>query len=294
MPRGWQVGLFGVLLSLLAGKLPAEGHLVLFGGGERRPELWKRFLERSTQRPGSIVILPTASELEDTGLVYFRELSNLAEGRSIEVVPVRNREGAFRLEWVESVRQAAGIFFTGGDQNRLVAAIRDTPLFAAVVEAWKAGACVGGTSAGLAAMSHPMLTGEGDPSRWIQGSVQVAEGLGLVQGVILDQHFLARQRLPRLVVAVLEHAVRLGIGVDEETAMDWRPDGIFEVLGQRQVVVVDARRATLDHSSRAGALLLAGRGITVSVLVPGESFDPGLGPLRAPSTLSRGWGVEKP
>ncbi len=281
--RRW-LGLLGAILGFFPGGLRAEGHLVLFGGGERRPELWQRFLDRSTARSGPIVILPTASELEETGPIYLQELSSLAPERKVEVVPVRRREDASRPEWIEQIRKAGGIFFTGGDQNRLVGAILDAPLWWAILEAWKSGACIGGTSAGLAAMSDPMFTGEGDPSRLLQGAVGLAPGFGFVRGALLDQHFLARQRLPRLLAAVLEHPHRLGIGVDEETAMDWSPNGTFEVLGRRQVVVLDARGANLSRAEMVlgEGVLLAGQVLSLTVLLPGERFDPGLGPLRAP------------
>lgn len=270
----------------------AVGHLVLFGGGERRPELWQRFLERSSARAGPIVILPTASELEETGQVYRTELATLAPDREVVVLEVRSREDAERADGIEKILSASGIFFTGGDQSRLTKALLGSPLLEAIRRAWKAGACVGGTSAGLAAVADPMFTGEGDPARLRAGSVELVQGLGLVTGVLLDQHFLARGRFERLLAAVLEHPHRLGIGVDEETALDWRPDGTFEVVGRRQVVVLDARGATLlrREAVRGEGVLLAGHALELTVLLPGESFDPRLGPLgtdRLPSSAGR-------
>ena len=119
-----------------------------------------------------------------------------------------------------------------------------------------------------------MITGDGDFTVITADNVELWPGLGLFDGVIVDQHFVARQRHNRLISAVLEHPGLLGVGIDEGTAVWVRPDGTFTVLGDGWVVVLDARSADVRRSARAdGSTALGAHGLAVHVLLPGEIFD---------------------
>ncbi|HSM51694.1 MAG TPA: cyanophycinase [Thermoanaerobaculia bacterium] len=268
------------LLALLAagplpgGEPPAAGHLLLIGGGPRPAAVMARFVELAGGPAAPIVIFPTASELADTGRVYERELAALGAER-VEALPVHERRDAERADLVAKVEAAGGIFFSGGDQRRITAALLGTPLGRAVEAAHRRGAVVGGTSAGLACMSELMLTGEGDFESVRAGAVEVAPGLGLLGGAVLDQHFLARQRLNRLLAVILERPGLLGIGVDEATAIWVRPDRTLEVLGESQVVVLDARAAAIAHgpAPEGGRSLLGAADVRLHLLLPGDRFD---------------------
>ena len=98
--------------------------------------------------------------------------------------------------------------------------------------------------------------------------------MGFFQGVIVDQHFVARRRQNRLLSVILEHPDLVGVGVDEETAVWVRPDGSFEVLGRGTVTVVDATGATVVRSPGArGQDILGGHGLRVDLLVAGDGYD---------------------
>jgi cyanophycinase len=221
-----------------------------------------------------IVVFPTASELADTGAVYERELAALGAER-VEALPVHDRRDAARADLVAKVEAAGGIFFSGGDQRRITAALLGTPLGRAVEAAYRRGAVVGGTSAGLACMSELMLTGEGEFDGVRAGAVEVVPGLGLLAGVVLDQHFLARQRLNRLLAVILERPALLGIGVDEATAIWVRPDGTLEVMGESQAVVVDARAAALSRAEapEGRPAPLGAADVRLHLLLPGDRLD---------------------
>jgi cyanophycinase len=119
-----------------------------------------------------------------------------------------------------------------------------------------------------------MITGEGDFSVIRARSVELWDGLGFFRGVIVDQHFIARQRQNRLISVILEHPEYLGVGIDEDTAAWVRPDGTFEVLGRSSVMVVDASAARLGRQPRdTGQDGLGAHGLNVHVLLPGEVFD---------------------
>lgn len=120
-----------------------------------------------------------------------------------------------------------------------------------------------------------MITGEGDFTVIRAGSVELVRGLGLFRDVIVDQHFIARQRSNRLVSVILEHPEMLGVGIDENTAVWVRPDGTFQVLGERSVMVLDAGAATVSRRPGEGGQDDIGvHGLRVDVLLRGEVFDP--------------------
>jgi cyanophycinase len=251
----------------------ARGSLLLIGGGERPAVALARFVELAGGPDAPILVLPTASELPDIGAVYGRELAEKGGARAVEELPIRSRADASRPELVAKIAAAAGIFFTGGDQSRITTALTGTPAGAAIAAAFRRGAAIGGSSAGTACMSPWMLTGAGDFESVRAGAVELVPGLGLADGTILDQHFLARGRFNRLLAAVLEHPELVGVGVDEATAVWIRPDATFEVLGERQVLVIDARGAGVRRAGGAERARFGADGVRLHLLVAGDRFD---------------------
>ncbi|MFZ5788811.1 MAG: cyanophycinase [Acidobacteriota bacterium] len=251
-----------------------RGHLILVGGGDKPPEAMRKFVELAGGPEAPIAVVPTASEEADTGEYYVKLFGEEHGCRRVTVLPIKTREDAMSAELAELAAGAKGIFFAGGDQNRVTKALLDTPVGAAVAAAYRAGAVVGGTSAGTACQSALMITGEGDFKVVRAGAVELARGLGFFRGVIVDQHFVARQRSNRLLSAILEHPDLLGVGVDEDTAIWVRPGGDFTVIGERSVVVLDAAGAQVRRGKGgAGEGLLGVTGLAVHVLLPGETFD---------------------
>ena len=140
----------------------------------------------------------------------------------------------------EALARATGVFFSGGDQARVMDALADPSLLAAVRSRHAEGVVYGGTSAGTAIMSAIMITGDGDFTVIDAAKVDVRPGLGLLEGAIVDQHFVKRQRENRLFGLVIAHPQERGIGIDEDTALlvEGRE---AEVVGSGPVVVVDAK-----------------------------------------------------
>ncbi len=276
--------LLGVCLALsaaaaLAGEQPPAGNLVLIGGGSKPPAAMAKFVELAGGPGAPIVVFPTASEVSDTGEIYRRLLTDEYGCRDVRPLPVHTRTDAMSEEVAAEVGSAGGIFFAGGDQRRITAALLGTPVGDAVQLAFERGAVVGGTSAGTACQSGLMITGDGDFAVLDEGAVVMTPGLDLFPGVIVDQHFIVRRRLNRLLTAVMEHPDLLGIGIDEGTAVWRRPNGTLRVLGDGWVVVLDAREAEVKHSRRPeGPTRLGVRGLKVSVLVDGDEYDPTVRP----------------
>jgi len=238
----------------------AKGHLIVVGGGGVPEAVLKRALELAGGPAAKIAILPQASELADTGDVAV-EMWRKAGATSARWLPLTDLPAART-----AVSEAALIWFPGGDQVRLVNALKDTGLPAIIRQRYAAGAVVGGTSAGAAVMSTVMLTGDADLQSITVGATKTVDGLGLWPEVIVDQHFLKRQRHSRLISLLLEHPSLLAVAIDEKTAVIVSGNR-FEVMGDSTVVVMDARKATVEP--RAAGQLAAARGITLHVLTAG-------------------------
>ena len=257
------------------GQGPApKGHLVLIGGGEKPAEAMRKFVELAGGPQAAIVAIPTASTEPDTGSYYVKLFKEKYGCANVSALEIRSKADALRPDYAELAGKAGGIFFGGGDQIRITNALLGTPVGAAIADAFNRGAVIGGTSAGTACQSDPMITGEGNFKVIRAKSVELWEGLGFLRGVVVDQHFIARQRSNRLISVILEHPELLGVGVDEDTALWVRPDGTFQVLGMSCVIVLDAKGTTVTWQAvETGQDLLGVHGMRVHVLLPGETFD---------------------
>ena len=183
--------------------------------------------------------------------------------------------------------EAAGIWFTGGDQSRTVSLLQPlgvaTATLSAIRSAHANGAVIGGTSAGAAIMSREMILG-GDSRPALTGGaspgevLSVGAGLGFYPYALVDQHFDARARLGRLVAAlaqIQDPSRRIGFGVDENTALLVLPSGDLTVAGASSVVMVDARNAQFSFPQGR----LRATGILLSVLTAGDHYRLSTGEL---------------
>lgn len=218
-----------------------RGCIIPIGGAENkvgdRPIL-TRFIALAGGPDARIAVVPTASEMADTGDRYaalFRELG----AAHVDVLPMTERAHAQRADYLAAVQQATGVFITGGNQLRLSTILGGTPLAKAIRRRNAAGVPVAGTSAGAAILPEHMIAG-GEPGATPTATgVLLAAGLGLTNRIIVDQHFRQRDRLGRLLTAVSYNPFAVAVGLDEDTALCLRPDGVFEVYGSGAVTIVD-------------------------------------------------------
>ena len=261
-----------VLVALLAcAAIPAsaqpapKGHLVIVGGGGTPDVVLAKALDLAGGPAAKIVIFPQASELAETGDVNVA-MWKKAGATDVRWIPLTDPNAAR-----EAVESAAFIWFPGGDQVKLMKAFEGTGVPEVIARRYRAGAVVGGTSAGAAVMTSVMLTGDADLQSITVGATKTLPGLGLWPKAIVDQHHLKRQREARLISLVLEHPTMVGIGIDERTAVILSGGTRAEVIGESTVLVVDARKANVEP--RAAGQHAAARDITLHVLTGGMTCD---------------------
>lgn len=269
--------------SAPAGAPPAatRGNLVIVGGGPIPEAITRRFVDLAGGRgKARIAVLPMASSVASTGPDKVAELRAL--GADAFVLNVKRSE-ADADSVVNALQSASGIWFSGGDQSRIMTALGGTRAAAAIRGRYLGGAVIGGTSAGAAVMSATMITGDerrigGDrpPSDSSQAYITIdrdnvvtTAGFGLIGGAIIDQHFVRRKRQNRLVSLVLENPAQLGVGIDESTAIFVRPDGRWEVAGASVAIIFDARGGRVTPNGTT----LGAANVRMHVLPSGSVFD---------------------
>ncbi len=254
------------------------GHLIAIGGAEdktRERRILRRFVELAGGTRARIAILATASALPDTGEKYREVFTALAVGE-ISVLNVPDRAAALAVgsSVLDVLEGTSGFFMTGGGQLRVTSALGGTPIAAAIRRRHAAGMVVAGTSAGASLLSEHMIAfgeGGGTPR---QRQVQMAKGLGLAPGLIIDQHFRRRDRLGRLLTALSYNPDPIGLGIDEDTAAVIEPNGMLTVLGSGTITIIEGAGLTYTDTHHA----LPGKpltllGLRLDVLSDGARYD---------------------
>ena len=207
----------------------------------KESSLVKTILEYAGGTTGKIVILPTASNMgKEVGAMYTDFFSELCDDVTYHLIDTR--DDAHGPELLRNLSDASLIFFTGGDQLKITSLLGGSPVMEIVRKARSNNVLVAGTSAGATAMSNTMIT-YGPADSMLKGNLKMSPGMGLVENIVIDSHFVKRGRISRLLHMVAQNPGMLGVGLSEDTGILVDPDSrLFEVLGSRQVVVVDGRK----------------------------------------------------
>lgn len=251
-----------------------NGPLIAIGGHEDKDGdrlILKAIAERLNG--GRLVVATVASHEPEGYFDTYRDAFGTLGVTDLVELYVDDRAETSDPDHKALIDGAAGIFFTGGDQLRIVSQLGDTPLEKAVRALHARGGLIAGTSAGASAQSETMLVGGSDGESYRIGELHMAPGLGLIPGVIIDQHFAERGRIGRLLGAVAHNPRILGIGIDEDSAIIVEGER-FTVIGSGAVTVVDAEHVT--HSNIAEAKpqrVLSIHGVTLHALSAGDGFD---------------------
>ena len=253
-----------------------RGTLVIIGGAEDRQGdcvVLREFVRCSGGMKARIAVMTAATGMpKEVGNDYIQIFKRLG-AESVELVHTPNRQDSECETAIGIIQQATGIFFTGGDQSRIVDFIKGSPLCDAIRQQHQAGAVIGGTSAGAAMMPDQMIVGGASVSNPSIDAVSMGPGMGFLPGIVVDQHFAQRGRLGRLLAALVLQPAVLGLGIDEDTAIIVNGDQ-FEVVGRGGITVVDESDAT--HNNLEGLLkdeAIAVCGVKLHILPHGYRFN---------------------
>ncbi len=268
------------------------GPLIIIGGHEDKEG--ERIILKEVVRHmagDKLVVATVASHQPEGYFDTYREVFAALGVKELVELYIEERSESRDEAARDILKDAAGVFFTGGDQLRISSQIGDTPIERRIRELYENGAVIAGTSAGASVMSETMLVKGPSAESYRIGELHMAPGLGLVRDMIIDQHFAERGRYGRLLGAVAHNPRLLGVGIDEDTAIVLKGRD-FRVIGSGAAYVVDGERAT--HSNIAEARsdhALSMFDVRMHVLSSGDSFDID---RRKPTAGDHGHGAKRP
>jgi cyanophycinase len=252
-----------------------KGKLFIIGGGKRPAEMVKEMIRLSeTDSSGYIAVLPMSSVEPDTSFYYAKK--QFIENGALRVFNFQVDSGAVVSQArLDSVKNAPLIYIPGGAQTKFMNVVLNTPLHAAIQTAYQNGSVIAGTSAGAAVMSKKMITGNefkypeytGDFRTIEAENMEIKEGLGLMENAIIDQHFIKRMRMNRLITVAIENPGYACIGIDESTAIVVEGDSC-RVTGVSQVILLQNENRIVKVENG----LLGAGGLELSVYLPDDTF----------------------
>ena len=247
--------------TLYAGE---SGPLVIVGGGGSPENVRRQFVELAGGKKARIAVLPQASSRPNRGEASVEVYTKLGAGE-VYSVTLDDPKKARAL-----INNATAIWFPGGSQRQLYQELDKAWLLDFIRLRHRAGVPIAGTSAGAAIMSEVMIPNTPEKPGLVGGNTPITKGLGLVPELIIDQHFIARHRMDRLLSAVMDHPDRIGVGISEATAIIVR-GGNFTVMGKGSVVVIDARKAKISNGK--SGKLQSGSNLSLNILKAGQTFQ---------------------
>jgi cyanophycinase len=252
------------------------GTLFAIGGAEaklRRRTVLEAFVAAAGGPDARIAVVSSASSLGmEVVEVYATVFTSLGVPQIISLRP-ESRAHAHDPDLAKALTEASGIFLSGGNQLKLSSFITGTPFGDAIRQAYEQGTVVAGTSAGASILAEHMIAFGAGGATPKQRMSQVSAGLGLLRGVVIDQHFEQRNRYGRLLSLVAQSPSLLGLGVDEDTAAVIHDESRLEVVGRGAVTVVDGQKMVSDAfvAKRTAPLLISGA--VLHVLPAGSQFN---------------------
>lgn len=285
-----------------AEKEEKEGSLVIVGGAldPNNEEIYNKFIELGGGKDKiRIAIIPTASGSPVTSANSYKEdfIKYGIKGDRIDIIPIavkddKNTKDIDESKWAKNgfnkkiakdLKKYNAVFFVGGDQLRIVNCLvdkkgKDGPVLKSIREIYKKGGVIGGSSAGAAIMSDPMICGGTSLGALKEGVIYedkagdnrvfLTKGLGFFENGLVDQHFIKRGRLGRLIVACFEKKTNYGFGIDEDTAMVVKKDEV-QAIGESGIMMVDISNAKRDLKSHT----LKASNIKINYMEKGDKFN---------------------
>lgn len=257
--------------------LAAPGPLVAIGGAEDRTSdlaILSQVFSLAPAGNAEVTVIASASSIPEQILPIYRAAFERLGASEVHTLAIEDRQQAADSDVVRLIERSGVIFFTGGDQLRLTHIMGGSPALKAIRACSQAGAVVAGTSAGAAALPGTMIYNGDAEDALRKGAVNMTSGLGLVEGLIIDSHFLKRGRFTRLMEAGAANPQHLGVGLSEDAAVVIHPHGVLEAIGPGHVIIIDSR----DLASSNIAELEMGAPVAIEnmilhALISGHGFD---------------------
>lgn len=255
-----------------------KGLLVAVGGNEDKEQdllVLRKIVSLIKAQTINIEIITTASEIpEEMGEMYRKSFDKIGN-TSVRFMHIRTREQAEEKQYIERLKKCDVVFFTGGDQLRISSILGGTLFLDTILNKYYTEECIiAGTSAGATAMSQTMIFGGESAEALIKGSVNVTAGIGLVQNMIIDSHFIKRGRFSRLMELITSSPGHIGIGLGEDTGIIIRNGYLIEAIGNGLVVIFNGKRIKHSNiSSINNGEAIAVENMHVHVLVAGYGYD---------------------
>lgn len=234
----------------------AKGTLIIIGGAEDRTgkkDILSRVLQSSSKRHNIVVgLISSATEFpNETAESYKKAFFDLG-AKDLVHFDIRKHDEADTEKNLKYIDEVDVVFFSGGDQYRLVHILGETKIMSRINERFQhENVVIAGTSAGAACMSNPMIF-DGDAEQgFLRGTVKVNPGFGLLPGCVIDTHFIARSRIGRLTQTLAMNPKLLGIGLEEDTALIVKRTSPAEVIGSGAVVILEASQAKYNGILKA-------------------------------------------
>jgi len=253
------------------------GCLVAIGGAEDKEaelEVLSRVISLAPAGDSAVTVIATASGYPDEVLPTYEAVFKRLGASDVHCLGVRDRAAAGDRESIGCVQQSGVIFFTGGDQLRITNVLGGSDLLEAIRDRLDAGAVVAGTSAGAVALSSTMIYNGGAADALHKGAVKMSSGLGFLDGVIIDSHFLERGRFTRLMEVGATNPEHLGVGLGEDAAVIVHPNRMLEAVGSGHVILIDSREmASSNVAELAMGEAVAIENMIMHALISGHGFD---------------------
>lgn len=254
-----------------------SGNLIIIGGAEDKEgkkEILKRVCECINKENDILLVATVATEYPKEAAKRYNVAFGELGVKNIKILDVSNREDAFKEDNLKLVNEASLIFFTGGDQLRITSLIGGSPIYDALKSATDSGIYIVGTSAGASVMSNTMIVEGDDEESPRKCTLKMAPGLGLINNIIIDQHFVQRGRIGRLLTGVAQNPQILGVGIDENTAIIVNKSGDIEVIGEGAVYFIDGSEISYTNvSEQYSDEVLSIYNVRVHVLKEGNKFS---------------------
>lgn len=188
-----------------------------------------------------IEVIPTASQIPQIVGPEYKRAFEFLGAKDVHIMDLTRREEANSEELMKRAREADVVMFTGGDQLRLTSILGGTRFHDIILEKYiNENFVYAGTSAGAAAASENMIYQGSSSEALLKGEIKTTQGLGFIDNVLIDTHFVQRGRIGRLFQAVVNNPRTLGIGLGEDTGL-FIYQNRMTAVGSGLVILVDGR-----------------------------------------------------